>query len=176
MADALFPDNTVLCNFAVVHRLDLLDSYFRGRGRWVEAIAEEVLRSARHLPDPQGVDAWMGKPIEVEDEEDQRRVERIRRDVFGGSSCEPLKHLGEAQTCFLTKVKPEWFGSWWVSDGKEAIRFGKRQGLIVRETIDVVSAVIHDGDLTPQAGFDLLRAMAEADRVVRIPERPTDLR
>lgn len=51
MAEAIFPDTTVLCRFAAVHPLDLLEEFFRGRGRCVEAVAFEVGRSARHLSD-----------------------------------------------------------------------------------------------------------------------------
>lgn len=38
MADPVFPDNTVLCNFAAIERLDLLIGWLRGRGRWTEAV------------------------------------------------------------------------------------------------------------------------------------------
>ena len=50
MTDYLFPDNTVLCNFAAVNRLDLIKSVLDGRGRWTEAVAYEASRSASKLP------------------------------------------------------------------------------------------------------------------------------
>ncbi|WP_075978138.1 hypothetical protein [Actinokineospora bangkokensis] len=46
----LFSDNTVLCNFAAVDRLDLLESALNQRGRWTEAVAYEASRSASSLP------------------------------------------------------------------------------------------------------------------------------
>ncbi|KUG53398.1 hypothetical protein AVL62_00945 [Serinicoccus chungangensis] len=176
MVSALFPDNTVLCNFAAVHRLALLEGFFRGRGRWVEAIAAEAQRSSQQLPDLADVAAWMGEAIEISDERDSARVEIIRRDVFGGASTDPLKHLGEAQTCFLLKEKSEWRDSWWVSDDVDALIFARQQGLVVRETIDVVMAVIQDGDLSPQQGWDLMQDMVDHDRRLRMPRRPEDLR
>ena len=36
---SLFPDNTVLCNFGTVGRLDLLRKVLDGCGRWTEAVA-----------------------------------------------------------------------------------------------------------------------------------------
>jgi predicted nucleic acid-binding protein len=48
-----FPDNTVLCNFAAVDALTLLEQVLDGRGRWVEAIAHEAKQSARHLGEAQ---------------------------------------------------------------------------------------------------------------------------
>ncbi|MFF3003247.1 hypothetical protein ACFVTF_10605 [Kitasatospora sp. NPDC057940] len=79
-----FPDNTVLCNFASVSRLDILENVLSGRGRWTEAVAYEAKRSSRYLPalDPPDVSRWLGDPIEVDDPE---AVERIRQGVFFGS-------------------------------------------------------------------------------------------
>jgi hypothetical protein len=51
MGYAVFPDNTVLCNFAAVSRLDLLRNWLRGRWRWCEAVAREAAQSSAFLPD-----------------------------------------------------------------------------------------------------------------------------
>lgn len=109
MAEAIFPDTTVLGSFAAVHRLDLLKEFFGGRGRCVEAVAYEIERSAQHLPDLTDVvtRAWLGEPIEITSERGQLVVERLRRDVFGGTSAEPLKHLGEAQTSYRLQAMDE---------------------------------------------------------------------
>lgn len=155
MAEAVFPDNTVLCNFAAVRRLDLLEGWLRGRGRWTEAVAEEARRSSRFWPGLERVaaDGWMGEPIEIEEPDHIERIEHIRRDVFGGRASDPMAHLGEAQTCFLIADVVEWHGSWWVSDDREALEFARRQGLVTRDTFDIVSAIVADGDLSAQAGL-----------------------
>jgi hypothetical protein len=64
-----FPDTTVLCNFASVERLPLLRQVLDGRGRWVEAIAHEVGKSARFHPALASVepDGWLREPIEITD-------------------------------------------------------------------------------------------------------------
>lgn len=62
-----FPDTTVLCNFAAVGKLNLLRDLLDGRGRWTEAIAYEISRSARVIPalgDIPG-DGWLGDPIAI---------------------------------------------------------------------------------------------------------------
>lgn len=41
---AVFPDNTVLCNFAAVDQLSLLRNWLLDRGRWSEAVAAEASR------------------------------------------------------------------------------------------------------------------------------------
>jgi hypothetical protein len=87
MTEFLFPDNTVLCNFAAVDRLDLLRSVLAGRGRWTEAVAYEATRSASYVPALKGLlaDCWLGEAIEISSEPDTRKIERIRRAVFGGT-------------------------------------------------------------------------------------------
>jgi hypothetical protein len=101
MTEYLFPDNTVLCNFATLNRLDLLKSVLNGRGRWTDAVAFEASRSASKLPALRGLpdEGWLDDPIEITSESDVLAISRIRRAVFDGTDNEPLKHLGEAQTC-----------------------------------------------------------------------------
>ncbi|MFC5823693.1 hypothetical protein [Nonomuraea insulae] len=118
-----FPDNTVLCNFAAVDSLALLQQILRERGRWTEAIAFEATRSARFYPDLGKVanDGWLGDPIEIDNPLEAGQVERIRRAVFGGSPREPLKHLGEAQTCHVIRHWEACSGSFWITDDRDAL-------------------------------------------------------
>lgn len=97
MTEFLFPDNTVLCNFAVVDRLDLLRSVLGGRGRWTAAVAYEAAKSARALPAlaDLGPEGWLDDPIEITAESDIQQVNRVRRAVFGGTDDKPLEHLGK---------------------------------------------------------------------------------
>lgn len=174
---AVFPDNTVLCNFAAVGRLDILENWLRGRGRWTEAVASEARKSSRVLPDLETVVSrgWLGEPVEIDDETAIQRIEHLRRDVFGGTPSQPLKHLGEAQTCYLLKEDPKWRDAWWVSDDREALHFAKSQGITSRKTIDVIKEVVAEGDLTAQEGFDLMLEMDAADRHLDLPNHPSDL-
>lgn len=67
----------------------------------------------------------MGEPIEVTEESEVQRVNRIRRAVFGGVDDRPLEHLGEAETCFVLKEWSQFAGSWWISDDQEALRYAR---------------------------------------------------
>jgi len=178
MTEFLFPDNTVLCNFAAVNRLDLLRSVLNGRGRWTEAVAYEVTRSARVLRglSELAADLWLGEPIEIDDESEIRQINAIRRAVFGGTDAQPLKHLGEAQTCFVILKWSEFAGSWWISDDQEAVRYARLQGITTRETIDLISAAVVNGDIGAQEGFSLMRQMATQGRRLRLPRSVADLR
>jgi hypothetical protein len=177
MTGFFFPDNTVLCNFAAVNRLDLLKLVVSDRGRWTEAVAYEASKSAAFhpaiasLPD----DGWLDEPIEITRDGDVRKIEQIRRAVFGGTEARPLQHLGEAQTCYVIKNWPEFAGSWWITDDREALRYARFQGITTRETIDLVAVAAVNGDIPAPEGFALLNLMAERDRHLRLPKTADDL-
>lgn len=177
MTEFLFPDNTVLCNFAAVERLDLLKSVLAGRGRWVEAVAFEAGRSARIHPCLRSVldSGWLDDPIEVVEESDIRAIERIRRAVFGGTDRLPLQHLGEAQTCHVILNWSEFSGSWWISDDGEALRYARFREITTRETIDLVEIAVAYGDIEAGEAYELMLAMRDAGRHLRLPRSAADL-
>lgn len=177
MSECVFPDNTVLCNFGIVTRLDVLRDALRGRGRWTEAVAFESHRSSSAVPALKGLaeEGWLGEPIEVNKPADIEQVGRIRRAVFGGTEDEPLKHLGEAQTCFLIQNRADLQGAWWVSDDRDALDYARQQGITTLETLDIVAMAVADGDLTTEHGFELMQSMADHGRSLRLPASPMDL-
>lgn len=178
MSNYVFPDNTVLCNFASIDRLDLLRAVLDGDGRWSEAVAYEASRSVPYIPGLAGLqDAdWLGDPIEITDEDEIQRVETIRRAVFGGRENNPLRHLGESQTCFLIKESGRFDGSWWVSDDREAVRYARRQGIVTCETADLMSIAVTKGNLADTDALPLLHAMAANGRRLTIPDTLAKLR
>lgn len=178
MTEHLFPDNTVLCNFAVVDRLDLLRSVLGERGRWTEAVAYEASRSAAKLPPLRALqsEGWLDEPIEITDPKDIQNIAQIRRAVFDGTDDESLKHLGEAQTCYVIKNWTSFAGSWWISDDRDALRHARRQNIITRETIDMMSIAVVDGDIGAAEAFRLMNQMADCDRHLRLPKSTEELR
>lgn len=177
MTAYLFPDNTVLCNFAAVDSLALLEQTLAGRGRWVEAIAFEADRSARTYPclATIGRDGWLGKPVEITEAHDIHQIERLRRAVFGGPPRQALRHLGEAQTCYVIQSWPEFAGSHWVSDDREALRYARLAGIPTCDTAGLISEAIA-GDLVSRThGYQLMRDMLSAGRHPRVPSHPAHL-
>ena len=178
MSSAIFCDTTVLCNFAAIKRVDLLQLILRGRGRWTQAVAYEVEQSRGHLPDLARVLAggWLGEPIEVaQDDTEAWQIERIRRSVFGGLADQPTKHLGEAETTFLIKNGPEFRSAWWVTDDRAALAYGRAQDLITLETVDLITDAVAMADLTQESAFELLVQMQAHGRFVRLPGKSADL-
>lgn len=177
MTEYLFPDNTVLCNFAVVERLDLLRSALDGQGRWTEAVAFEASRSAEALPPLLTVplEGWLGDPIEVTEPKEIRAIARIRRIVFGGTDDKPLRHLGEAQTCYIIGHWASFAGSWWISDDRASLRYARRQHITARETIDIVRMAVASGEIDAAAALRLMMDMADCDRALRLPRSAEEL-
>lgn len=136
----LFPDTTVLINFAVVDRLGLLRAYLDDRGRTVEAVAFEVGRSAQRTPHLADLDVadWFGTPIRIDRKSDTEEVSRIRVGRFGGSPSQPLQHLGESQTLHVISRFPDYRGSWMITDDRDAYELSKAQGIATKHTIDVL--------------------------------------
>lgn len=179
MAVIVFPDNTVLCNFACIERVGLLLDHLRGRGRWVEAIAAEAARSAVHLPDLAallGDGSPLGDPIRIDDPQDVEAVDRIRRIRFGGEADRPLQHLGEAQTCHLLMTGDEFIGATWVTDDRDAFRFAQHLGIVARTTVDVFREIVADGDLDVATAHRLLTEIVARRPGLSVPERPDGLR
>jgi hypothetical protein len=177
MTEFLFPDNTVLCDFAAVDRLGLLRSILGERGRWTEAVAWEAAQSARYLSALVTLadEDWLGDPIEITNDADIRQVERIRRVVFGGGDDRPLQHLGEAQSCYIILNWAEFAGSWWITNDRDALRYARFQGITTRETIDLMCIAVVNGDITASDAFALMTRMADAGRHLRLPESPAEL-
>ena len=170
MSRFVFPDNTVFCNFAAVRRLDVLEAVLAGRGRWTEAVAYEVSRSAAYLPDLGTIAAagWLGDPVEIDSDADTTQVERIRRAFFGGIAANRTQHLGEAQTCHVLSNWTEFAGSSWVSDDRDSLEFARLKGISTLETFDLVSTFVANGDSTTREAHDLLQAMLAVGRHLRV--------
>lgn len=178
MTTHVFPDNTVLCNFACVHQLNLLERLLDGRGVWVEAVAAECDKSSKHYPDLTsiGANGWLGVPMEITDEIEILQVDGVRKAVFGGTAARPLQHLGEAQTIHVITKRAAFRDSIWVSDDRESLRVARRQGIAVRETQHLVAEAVQLGYLSSaEAGFSMLQQMIAEGQHPALPHSPTDL-
>lgn len=166
-----FPDNTVLCNFAAVHRVQLLEAVLDGRGRWVEAVAQEATASSHYLPDLTKLhsNGTLGEPIEITDLTDISLIERTRRSALGGLASEPRKHLGEAQTCHVIAHWSEYSGSFWISDDQDALEYALIKGITSRETKDLISEAIVSGLIGRSDAYQLLTEMRGLGRHLSVP-------
>lgn len=178
MTDYLFPDNTVLCNFAAVHQLPLLEKLLDGNGRWAEAVEQEATKSAAYYPDLSSISAkgWLGTPLEIDDEIELRQVEGLRRAVFGGSASRPLEHLGEAQTIHIVTRWSSFSGSTWLSDDQDSLRYARQQGIAVRETQHLVAEAVQWGWIgSAAAGYAMIEQMRASGQRPALPPSASSL-
>lgn len=93
----IFPDNTVLINFAYCDEMDLLGKIVAGRGTWTASVASECDDNASVLGLPEMIASHtiFGEPLRPD------RVEHIQtlihRDHFKKPGDGPKKHLGESE-------------------------------------------------------------------------------
>lgn len=162
----LFPDNTVLCNYACVDRIDLLEDLLSGNGRWTQAVEYEASRSSDIWPDMNKLfeKQILGESIEIQDAE---MVQKIRIARLGGDSKKPLQHLGEAETVYLIQNSSDFKGAIWITDDADAFEFGQQQGIVTWDTVTTLQMIVANGDLSAENAHSLLVAMKQRGRNFR---------
>jgi predicted nucleic acid-binding protein len=88
MIDVLVADTCSFVNFAVVHRVDLLQDLYGGRITCAEAVRREVVDLTATMPELASLFAssWFDDPITFTDGADIAAIERLRRTVLGGDA------------------------------------------------------------------------------------------
>lgn len=128
----MFPDNTALINFAVINRMDLLNSLTRGHGRWCATVATECAESAQfgQLSALEHAIDIFGEPYYPDQAELQDA--RILRDQLAGPGDPATKHFGEAETIAI--VVRRQLNCVFITDDKEAQRLASSHGVRTADT------------------------------------------
>jgi len=178
MSTCWFPDNSIIINFAVIDRLDLLRTALHGQARVVEAVAYEIRQSQGKVPHLGSLDVedWFGKPIRLKSDGDREAVEQMRLYRFGGESDKPRQHLGESQTLHIIRTKSDYASSVWLTEDREAYRLAQGMQIVSRDTRAVLEELVAHGELSAQEGFEIAVEIDRADRpVLRMPTSVKDL-
>src|SRR5260370_19925078 len=98
MTALFFPDNTVLINFAMINRMDLLERLANGNGAWCATVAAECRKSADFpgLAAMSDADRIFGAPLYPDQAEHQDL--RPLRDELASPGAPAHAPLGEAET------------------------------------------------------------------------------
>ena len=174
-----FPDTTVLINFAVIGRLDLLIAYLSGRGRMTQAVQAEVRKSSRMVPRLSEFDtvAVCGPAIALNAPADVQSVANIRK-RFAALNDPPTKHLGESETIHVMQSRSEYSLSRVVTEDRDAYRVASALGLLTHNTMEVFQDLVARGELNAAHAFDLLAAIEDSPyerTLLERPKRPQDL-
>jgi predicted nucleic acid-binding protein len=128
----MFPDNTVLINFALINRMDLLSWLANGNGSWCATVAAECAESARRaeLAALDGAAEIFGEPL-FPDQAEHLDV-RVLRDQLASPGDPPNKHLGEAETIAIAVRRH--LRCFFVTDDGGAARLASKNGVQVADT------------------------------------------
>jgi predicted nucleic acid-binding protein len=126
-----FPDNTVLVNFAIINRLDLLARLVNGNGQWCATVARECAQSAKQADLTALDDAGeiFGEPLFP----DQAELldTRVLRNQLASPGDAPTQHLGEAETIAIITRRQLQKSCIFVTDDGAARRLAALNGVSV---------------------------------------------
>lgn len=160
-------------NFAVIDRMPLFEIAMRGRGRWTQAVEQEVrlnsnslqFRSLKALI----TGRWLGDAIELDSDEDREAVQQIRA-ALGGFPAEPLRHLGEAESIRAIQTRRELQTAIFLTDDEDAKYLARHRGITVKDTRWLMTDAYSMGDVRCPEPFKVLGAMWDAGRGVDLPD------
>lgn len=147
-------DTSVLRSFAVVGRLDLLETRYSGRARMTVEVRAEIALSTGYEPSLNAVLAapWLLPAISSSAVDE---IERMRW-MLGGRSHD-RRHLGEAGSIQVA------LESGWILaiDDRDAVRYAAVIGVPTVGTITILQASAIDQQLTPDEAVALLEEMID---------------
>jgi hypothetical protein len=125
----MVPDNTVLVNFAIIDRMDLLKRLANGEGRWCATVATESAESARlpGLASLAGAEQIFGEPLFPDEAEHQNVL--VLRYQLAAPGDPPTQHLGEAETIAI--IVRRQLSCFFVTDDHGAARLARRNSIEV---------------------------------------------
>jgi len=169
-----FPDNTVLINFTLLDRHDLLEWFVRGSGQWTLSVSRECHRSSQQ-PGLSRLADWSDvfhEPLIPEPRElvDARTIaEHMRKP---GES-EPSQHMGEAETIAI--VVNRGLSTVFLTDDHDAARRAAAEPLItVASTTKIIAFAEVKGRLEHAEARSYLAGLLNARRVLGNPPLVAD--
>ncbi|HEX6754509.1 MAG TPA: hypothetical protein VF109_01040 [Mycobacteriales bacterium] len=170
-------DTCTVINFAAVDHLPLLLSTFPGHLRYTEAVHRELRDLVAEYDGLLSIlgRAQLGEPVEFSDPVDIADIDRLRRTQLGGRRGLPRQHLGEAQSIHLLRTTPSYAGATLLSDDSAAVDHARRTGLRAIESADVLKRAYLRRSIGCPDAYELLVAMRDAGRGVRVPASHQDV-
>lgn len=158
--NVFLPDNTVLINFAIIRRMDLLAELLKGQGSWCISIARECQQSQAYYPDLDQAGAVFGTPLTPDRMEYEDT--RILRDAMVSPGDHSTKHLGEAETiAIMTRRHIDGF---FLTDDYEARNLAIRNHIPVVTTWDLLRLAHKTSKVTKAVLVGYLRTLKSQQR------------
>ena len=143
-----FPDNTVLINFTLLDRQDLV-TWFTARGirQWTLSVCRECEKSSRQY-DLKAMAKWgriFGTPLSPTTKE-LLTAHQIAEGMRAPGEYAPGKHMGEAETIAIAESR--YFGSVFLTDDHAAARMAVSRGLQAVSTTKIIAFAEIGGEIT----------------------------
>lgn len=154
-------ETTVLSAFAIAGRLGNLETRYSSRAHWVDVVHAEIANGLSVVPALGDVlvATWLPPPIETFALAD---IERTRQ-LLGGHSRQPSKHLGEAASIVYALRG----GLTLATDDRDAKRVAESCGCAVVTTVTILRACVADRQLTLTDANSMLASLVRQGR--RLP-------
>jgi predicted nucleic acid-binding protein len=145
VAILLFPDNTVLINFALISRMDVLSRLANGNGRWCATVALECAESAKRpgLAVLHSAEEIFGAPLYPDALEHQGV--RVMRDELAAPGDHARQHLGEAETLAIIIHRGLAASCFFVTDDRGAAGLAHRHGVQAVDTWKLLKVAYKKG-------------------------------
>ena len=141
MSRLLFPDNTVLINFAYIGRMDLLERLAAGKGAWCQSVASECDESSRieGLDELTKAHEVFGAPWRPEAGAEHLEI-RLLREEMASPGDPATRHLGEAETIVLMERRG--LTGMFITDDEDAARKAQMHGITSMTTWDLLALAL----------------------------------
>lgn len=160
MPKLFLPDNTVLINFAIIRRMDLLAELLKGQGAWCVSIARECAKSQAYHPDLDQAGAMFGSPLVP------TAAERIDTNILREAMASPgepaTQHLGEAETIAIITARR--LDCLFLTDDGGAAVLARRHGIAAVSTWDLLRLAHRTNKVTRPVLTGYLRTLKDANR------------
>lgn len=158
----LFPDNTVLINFAYIHRMDLL-CRLAHNGAWCATVALECDRSSKQagLEDMAQAHSIFGEPLRPETGA-EHIMARTFRTQFAKPGDGPKQHLGEAETLAIIACRS--LRAIFITDDRSVPVLADKHGITIVTTWDLFRVAAHAGYVDRDALWSYLLILRQKGR------------
>lgn len=162
----VFPDNTVLINFALCDEMRLLQTLVGDRGAWTASVAAECNHQAKELDLPaMGVaHEIFGKPLYPETPVEHLEIRR-HQEYFRDPGDGPKKHLGESETLAVIGCR-KMDAIFVTDDSKVSMRVAMDNiGVCCVTTWDLVRLAVRCGEANVDKSCEMRRVLLAHQRV-----------
>ena len=169
MAALLFPDNTVLVNFALLDRLSLLDELVRGKAAWTATVANECDASAQRpgLADLARCAEIFGEPWRLTSPSEIVDAQSIRARMASPGESQSA-HLGEAEALVIISGRSP--RSAFVTDDLGARVVAQSMGVATYSTCHLLKLAVRGRRLSAQDAWqDVLSLRRQRRRLLDSP-------